>query len=97
MAEENGNGKSLEMLTSYPQLCGLCGCAAAVHTPDYCKQHPKQPHGYVRADVLQCTILNSIDQRLETIGKLIFIQNKILERAFPDPKGPNAPRILKPV
>ena len=54
---------------TYPQLCGLCGCNALGHTPDRCKLCNHQ-HAYVRTDVLQCTLLANIDDKLDRIGRM---------------------------
>lgn len=57
-------------MRDYPQLCGLCGCNATAHTPDRCK-NCNHEHVYVRTDVLACTLLANIDDKLDRIGRMM--------------------------
>ena len=72
-----------------PELCGLCGAPSA----DECqKDEAGGTHEYIRADVLACTLLHRLNANLETVGKLLFLQNDLLKKVL-DPQRPNIVRL----
>lgn len=92
MSEGNGKLEVADLIDGYPQLCGLCGHAASAHTPDRCKicgNAEGKLHTYVRADVLACTLLNTITHQLDFLCKATKKEIEILERVSPDTKRPH--------